>query len=365
MAKSRLGLWCRTVLGAVAVFATLPLAGLIWILGLIKRLFSSWRTAIPAAVIVVILAGYGFWLFGSKGRATDTVFVEIRSGMGFHRLTDTLAELGVIRSPLLFRLSGRLSGIDRSLHVGLYSFEPKQSPYTILRHLASHEQIYRRFTVVEGALIRELLPRLASELDIPLDSLRFEVRRPDRLAQMGARTDDLEGYLFPETYTVPWGATAADVVDVMLAQFDTVWNRVSRDYRGSMTRQQAVTLASLIEAEARDGNERGLISSVFHNRLKRRMRLQCDPTVIYAMGGLDRPLMRKDWEYESPYNTYLISGLPPGPICSPGEASLRAALYPDSTSYLYFMARGDGTHKFSKTLAEHEAAYREVKRSNH
>jgi len=124
-----------------------------------------------------------------------------------------------------------------------------------------------------------------------------------------------------------------------------------------------VTLASLIEAEATVSEERRRISSVFHNRLKRRMKLQCDPTVIYAMGGLDRPLNRKDWEYDSPYNTYRVFGLPPGPICNPGEAALRAALNPDETDYLYFMARGDGTHIFSRTLAEHEAAYRAVKRA--
>ncbi len=160
-----------------------------------------------------------------------------------------------------------------------------------------------------------------------------------------------------------WGASAADVVDAMTEQFRNVWLRTSNGYSGGLSLHQAVTLASLIEAEARDGAERGTISSVFHNRLGRRMRLQCDPTIIYAMGGLDRPLYRKDWEFESPYNTYRVFGLPPGPICSPGEASLKAALYPETTDYLYFVARGDGTHKFSRTLAEHEAAFREIKRN--
>jgi len=338
----------------------------VWIVGRLGGLIRRSWGGVAIAGVAVLLALYGYWFFTAPDGAGDTaVQVEIRPGTGFHSLADTLAELKLIRYPLLFRIAGRISRIDRTLHVGMYAFSAGESPYQVLRTLAEHKQVYLQFTAVEGTVIRELLPEISDKLGIPIDSLRTAVRDPRRRTRMGTPVGNLEGYLFPETYTIPWGASAGDVVDAMLDQFDSVWNRVSAAYHGDLTRHQAVTLASLIEAEAREGGERRLISSVFHNRLKRRMRLQCDPTIIYAMGGLDRPLMRKDWEFDSPYNTYLVFGLPPGPIGNPGEASLRAALYPDTTSYLYFVARGDGSHKFSKTLAEHEAAFREIKNNRH
>jgi UPF0755 protein len=363
MTTRNIGLWLRTGLGLVAVYATVPLLFLVW--GVQKVFAGVIRKPLVLILAVVILAcGYGtYWLFGSAGNAVADVELEVPAGMSFRSFTDTLASLGVIGSPTLFRTAARLGGLDRNLHVGLYRFSPADSPYRILRKLARHEQIYLRFTVVEGGVMREFLPEVAQALQLSADSLWAEVRDPERVAELGVPVEQIEGYLFPETYAMPWGATAAAVVDAMTEQFRNVWLRVSNGYSGELSRHQAVTLASLIEAEARDGAERGTISSVFHNRLGRRMRLQCDPTIIYAMGGLDRPLYRKDWEYESPYNTYRVFGLPPGPICSPGEASLKAALYPETTDYLYFVARGDGTHKFSRTLAEHEAAFREIKRN--
>jgi UPF0755 protein len=273
-----------------------------------------------------------------------------------------LDSAGITRYPTLLRLAARMGGIDSRLHVGLYMMSPEDSPYEILTKLSRHEQIYMRFTVVEGATLRDCIPEISASLNVHEDSLWKVARSADHLARFGLETETIEGYVFPETYTVPWGVDANGVLKVTMDQSDSVWRRVSDGYGGPLNRHEAITLASLIEAEARDGSERGLISSVFHNRLRRKMKLQCDPTIIYAMGGLDRPLFRKDWEYDSPYNTYRVFGLPPGPIGSPGEASLLAALYPETTDYLYFMAQGDGTHKFTRTLREHEAAYQEAKR---
>jgi UPF0755 protein len=363
MTIASVGLWLKTALGLVAVYVTVPLLVLVW--GVQKVFAGVIRKPLVLVVLVVVFAcSYGaYWLYGSSGNAAADVELEVPAGMSFRGFTDTLASLGVIQSPTLFRTAARLGGLDRNLHVGLYRFSPDDSPYRILQKLARHEQIYLRFTVVEGGVMREFLPDVARALGLSTDSLWAEVRDPERVAQQGVPTGQIEGYLFPETYSMPWGATAADVVDAMTEQFRSVWLRISNGYKGGLSLHQAVTLASLIEAEAQDGAERGRISSVFHNRLGRRMRLQCDPTIIYAMGGLDRPLYRKDWEYESPYNTYRVFGLPPGPICSPGEASLTAALFPETTDYLYFVARGDGTHKFSRTLAEHEAAFNEIKRN--
>jgi UPF0755 protein len=175
----------------------------------------------------------------------------------------------------------------------------------------------------------------------------------------------LEGYLFPDTYRVPWGAGAPDIVRQMLSRTDEAFAAyLDRCAAMGWTPHEVLTMASIIEAEARVGEERSLISAVYHNRLRRGMRLEADPTVAYAMGGYRGRLLYRDLEIDSPYNTYRNGGLPPGPICSPGAASIRAALYPDPDSdALYFVARGDGSHVFSRTLEEHERAVRAARRA--
>lgn len=352
----------RTFLGALAVYATLPLAVLVWAAGGVTRVVKRrpWVLVFLVPILPAVLAMY--WYYCSTGSATAPVTVEVHSGMSFAAFAHQLESRGITEHTRILRWAARLQGTDEKLHVGLYEVSPKDSPSEILSKLARHEQVYLQFTVVEGCTLAECLPGVARAVDLPVDSLWRKVRLPEwKLAHAGTR-EPAEGYLFPETYKVPWGTGAAEVIRAMADQFEAVWEEESAGYTGRLSKHEAVTLASLIEAEAKDGAERARISSVFHNRLAKRMRLQCDPTVIYAMGGLDRPLLRKDWEFQSPYNTYVAAGLPPGPIGAPGRASLRAALRPESTDYLYFMARGDGTHIFTKTLREHEAAYREVKR---
>jgi len=180
----------------------------------------------------------------------------------------------------------------------------------------------------------------------------------------GVEAPTLEGYLFPDTYHVPFGAGAGDVVGQMLARFDDVFvdSLSARAAEIGMTPHQALTLASIIEAEARVPEERPTISAVYHNRLRKGMRLEADPTVAYAMGGFRGRLLYVHLETDSPYNTYKNKGLPPGPICSPGEAAIRAALYPrPGVGALYFVARGDGSHIFSMTLREHLSAIKQVR----
>lgn len=364
MILNRIGLWARTVASMLAVLATVPMLVGVWLIDRSMKVFMSWRGLVIIGVLALLTSAYGgYWLFGSRGHAEGPLDIEVRSGTSFRSFTDTLVSRGIISHPLMFRIVARLSGIDRNLHVGLYRLSPADSPFRLLGRMARHEQIFLKFTAIEGAVLRELVPDVADQLDISEESLWAAVNQLDLRSELGLPADLIEGYLFPETYMMPWGASAEMVVMAMRSQFDTVWNRLRAEFNPTLSLHETVTLASMIEAEATVSEERRRISSVFHNRLKRRMKLQCDPTVIYAMGGLDRPLNRKDWKYDSPYNTYRVFGLPPGPICNPGEAALRAALNPDETDDLYFMARGDGTHIFSRTLAEHEAAYRAVKRA--
>jgi UPF0755 protein len=176
----------------------------------------------------------------------------------------------------------------------------------------------------------------------------------------------LEGYLFPDTYRVPFGTSARQLADLLVMHSREAWSddfeRRAREL--AMSRHQVLTLASIVEAEARVSDERATIAAVYHNRLRKNMRLEADPTVAYAMGGFRGRLYYKDLAIESPYNTYRRTGLPPGPICNPGEASIRAALYPaEGVAALYFVARGDGRHVFSATLREHNAAVAEARRN--
>jgi UPF0755 protein len=197
-------------------------------------------------------------------------------------------------------------------------------------------------------------------------ALLDEIRSPQRLERRHIDAPSLEGYLFPDTYVVPWGVSPAEVVSQMLDRLDAVFtdSLFARAVEIGMTPHEVLTLASIVEAEARVPAERPIISAVYHNRLRRGMRLEADPTVAYAMGGFRGRMLFVHLEIDSPYNTYRNKGLPPGPICSPGQAAIRAALYPDpDTDALYFVARGDGSHIFSKTLREHQTAVQKVRRA--
>jgi UPF0755 protein len=178
------------------------------------------------------------------------------------------------------------------------------------------------------------------------------------------KAPDLEGYLFPDTYALPRDATAAQLVGLMVARFREAFDNALREEgaRRGLTVRQAVTLASLVEKETARADERAIVSAVYHNRLKRRMLLQCDPTIIYALeqaGTYDGNLRRRDLSLDSPYNTYRYAGLPPGPIAAPGRAALEAAVRPAESDYLYFVSRNDGSHVFASTLREHNANVRE------
>jgi UPF0755 protein len=213
-------------------------------------------------------------------------------------------------------------------------------------------------------MLREVADLVEQRLGIPADSFLAAAADSTLLRRAGVTGRNLEGYLYPSTYYVPVGAGARDVVRQMLAQFEAAWQptwEVRLESLG-LTRHELVTLASIIEGEVRRDEDRPYVASVYHNRLRRGMRLQADPTVIYALGRRRR-LFERDYQRPSPYNTYLIDGLPPGPIGQPSAASIEAALYPARTDFLYLVARPDGRHIFSRTLAEHRRAVREIRRS--
>jgi UPF0755 protein len=290
-------------------------------------------------------------------------FFEVKKGQGVAGIAAALEARGLIRSSLAFRLAYRLYYHPRSLKAGEYAFPGPVSPRDILSDMSRGAVYLQAVTVPEGLTGEET----ARELDrlgfVPLDEFMKAFDDSRRFAAWDPEAENAEGYLFPETYNFPRHPGAAEVMDRMISQFKTVfndaWQRRAREM--GLTVREVTTLASLIEKETSLPAEKRLVSAVFHNRLRLGMKLDCDPTIIYALklaGDYRGRLGYRDLKLDSPYNTYLHRGLPPGPICNPGRESLEAALHPAAEGYLYFVSRNDGSHEFSRTLREHQLAVR-------
>jgi UPF0755 protein len=290
--------------------------------------------------------------------------------MGAREVVELLYERGVIpnRYPVLIYLM--LSPAGRRLQAGDYEFESPIAPLAVLEKIRRGAVATRRIMFRPGLTIyevNELLPNRPA--NGKLDPALLDVRL---IADLDPQATSLEGYIFPDTYIVPKRATNAEILAEAVARFRRAWTPELRQQAEArrLTLRQVVTLASMIEKEAADDAERPLVASVFHNRLRKGMRLECDPTFIYAAklngtwdDNVNNPAHRR---LLSPYNTYLFPGLPPGPIASPGEKSLRAALQPAQTEYLYFVLGPGGRHRFSRTEAEHQVAvaeYRKLQRA--
>jgi UPF0755 protein len=277
-------------------------------------------------------------------------------------LADVLRDLrdrGLLRESPMVEWWARLRGWDRRVRAGRYLLGANQSAMEILRTLVEGPRLLEEVTLPEGLRLEEALEILARRLDLPVDSLRAAARDSAWLRSLGLPRPSLEGYLFPDTYRFDTGTPARAVLAHLVRQtlaFFTPERRRRADSLG-LTIHEVVTLASIIQAEARWTDEMPRISAVFHNRLRRGWLLQADPTVLYAVGKVGQPPTTRDLQVDSPYNTYLRPGLPPGPINSPGRAALEAALHPlEGCRDLYFVAGPDGRHVFSRTLAEHEKA---------
>ena len=303
---------------------------------------------------------------GVQGGAGERVRVTVERGMPFTRVVDQLVEKQLVGRAWTLKFFARATRADRRVSHGVYEFERGTSPLDIMRSLVDGDILSVQVTIPEGFNMWQV-------------AAAFEAAGADSIAMINAIADrdfvgalqipgsNVEGYLYPDTYRVPFGSEPGDIVAQMLTRFHAIWTpdfeRRAREI--GMTRHEVITLASIVEAEARAAGERSLISAVYHNRLRIRMKLDADPTVAYAMGGYKGRLLYKDLEMDSPYNTYRHPGLPPGPIGNPGVESIRATLYPDQSSRaLYFVARGDGQHEFSETFKQHEAAVRRARAAN-
>jgi len=353
----------------------LPLSVLIYAVAwMVHHLgFRGWlkkRSFEPAVVIsaglLVILAITLYGPFSPSGAAGQEKTVVIERGMGVSEIADRLAAEEIIRNTDQFTLVAQLLGLGGRLQAGRYLLPANSRPLDIIRRLSRGGMVSHMVTIPEGLTIRQMAELLKRESGIDAERFQALANDPQTARKYGINSGGLEGYLFPDTYGLYWSMPAGEVIEVLFSRFRQIYTgeMARRARQLGLSRHQVITLASMIEEEARVDDERPLISAVYHNRLREGMLLQCDPTVIYALGGQRTPLTRDDLQVDSPYNTYRHPGLPPGPISSPGRASILAALYPADADYLYFVARGDGSHHFSHTSREHINAINRIRRNS-
>jgi UPF0755 protein len=332
----------------------------------LKRLFIAF------IVLVLVGAAGAAWLVMSVNRPYQGYqgaeqFVEIPQGAGPAGIARRLAQAGVVRNTLAFRIAVWVTGEGRRLQAGEYRFDHPVSARQVVEKIARGEVYLRPLTFPEGLTMRQMAELYEQKGFGTAAEFLAAARNVSLVSAIDPAAEDLEGYLFPDTYALPRRATADQLVARMVAGFQkalTPQVRQNASARGLDVRQ-LVTLASIVEKETGTASARPLVAAVYSNRLKIGMGLQCDPTVIYALeraGRYNGNLTRENLLFDSPYNTYRYPGLPPGPIANPGRGSLEAAASPAAVPYLYFVSRNDGTHAFATTLEEHNRNVEEFQR---
>jgi UPF0755 protein len=284
--------------------------------------------------------------------------VEIVPGSSPQRMARALSDAGIVVNAAAFRLAVWLEGAGRRLQAGEYRFDAPMTPRAVVDKIVRGDVFLRPVTFREGLTIRQMAALFEEKGFGPAAEFVAAASTPGPIRELDPLAPDLEGYLFPDTYTLPRRTTAEDLVARMVARFEKSLTPETRQLAASrgLSVRELVTLASLVEKETAKAEERPLVAAVYSNRLKIGMGMQCDPTVIYALeraGRYTGNLTRADLQFDSPYNTYRYAGLPPGPIAAPGLASLEAAANPANVPYLYFVSRNDGSHAFATTLDEH------------
>ncbi|MBL7686318.1 MAG: endolytic transglycosylase MltG [Deltaproteobacteria bacterium] len=319
-----------------------------------KKFFAIFLFLLLAASGYV---AYQFYSFPHQGYGPAAI-LEIKKGMGIAGLTQELKRLGLTSSTRKMDFYLRYKDVASHLKAGEYEFGPNTTPEQIAEKLIKGERLRRMLTIPEGYSLKDIAKLLSEKGWASADAFLKKAQSIDAATKQGLEGTSLEGYLFPDTYEIPKNVTEDQIIQMMTKNFKKQMNSdiIQKGQSLGLSRYQILTLASIIEKETGKAEERPLISSVFHNRLKIGMPLATDPTVIYGIPNFDGNIRRVDLERDTPYNTYLRPGLPPTPISNPGLKSLQAAVNPTPSEYLYFVSKGDGSHQFSKTLEEHQAA---------
>jgi len=298
--------------------------------------------------------------YPSNPEQSVTVIVVIESGQQFKTIPAHLHRLGILKKPFKFGIYARIKHLDKRIKAGEYLLSSVMSPKEILHKFVSGKVRLYKVTLPEGYSQSQIAGVIAEVGLATEEAFMKAVYDSDLVHSFGINADSLEGYLFPDTYYFSRGIPVEKMISTMVnrfySQFKPEWKKRAEEIGFSI--HEIVTLASMIEKETGAPFERPIISSVFHNRLKKKMRLESDPTVIYGIKGFNGNITRKHLNAQTPYNTYRNRGLPPGPIANPGSAAIESALYPEDSSFLFFVSKKDGTHKFSTTISEHNRAVR-------
>jgi UPF0755 protein len=320
-----------------------------------KILYIVFSSLLGLVLIAGLVVGYILYFpFTPKSDAED-VDILVRWGSSFGQIAHELQDKGVVRSVDQLKLTAKIYKKEQSLRVGKFTLKKGMSNYAALFALIEGPQSYIKFTLPDGYGAARFARIIEHHLEIDSAEIVSLVTDSSFIAGLGLETESLEGYLYPETYSFTYGLTAKNIVTALVNQFnkmvtDSLKNRMTEM---GWTLNEVLTLASIVEGEAMVDTEMPIISSVYQNRLRVGMRLQADPTIQYIIPDGPRRLLYRDLEIDSPYNTYLYAGLPPGPINNPGINAIKAVLYPAETKYIYFVANGDGTHSFSENYNQH------------
>lgn len=293
-----------------------------------------------------------------------SVEVDIPNGAGFLQASNILAGAGLVKNRPLFIALARLKGVTKKIRAGEYELSPMLSPSKLIDKLVRGETMKHRAIIIEDWTLKQIASYLKERRLIDEDAFLKLAYDKDFLSEQEIPADSVEGYLFPDTYFFERSMTSRMIMKSMIDRF---WEKIPQEMidkaeEKGFNLHQLVTFASIVGKEAVYSSEKPLIAAVFHNRLKKKMPLQSDPTTVYDHDGFNGKILRRHYKRESPYNTYLIRGLPPGPISNPGLDSFHAVIEPEPSDCLYFVARGDGTHIFTATLDEHNKAVAAVRR---
>ena len=328
------------------------------------HLGQSFIGIIAVIVLGVLLAFYSLVLLWPQGNPYNSVKVTIPSGASLKEVSAHLQDNNVIRNERSFLLAVKALGYEMDIPAGRFKLIKAQTNFDIIDQLVNGVHLNKQITIFEGWTVSMIARALEEKLGMDPEEFENACNNSLLLWKWGIAAESFEGYLFPETYRFSEDESPQEIVGRMVQEYKKNFNddlRIRMKDIG-MTEGEVITLASIIEGEAIYNRERSVIAGVYHNRLKKGMRLQADPTIQYIVEDGPRRLLKKDLKIDSPYNTYLHYGLPPGPINNPGLESIKAALYPADTEYLFFVARGDGYHNFSRTEEEHNKAKREFQK---
>ena len=316
------------------------------------------------STLCILITSILITLYWPQNNSIKDVKVIINYGDPLSVITKKLKNKKLISNEMIFNMVAKLNGVENSIPAGIFLISDANTNIKLINSLVKNSPQIKKITLLEGWTIKQSINYLAEEMGFDHKNFEMIISDIDIVNDFDINTDNMEGYIYPETYYFFEGQSELSVIKKIINEYKNFWNKenIARAEKLKMTQHEIVTLASIIEGEAIYDSERPIISAVYHNRLNIGMKLQADPTVQYIIKDGPRRLLNKDLKIKSPYNTYLNQGLPPGPINSPGRKSLYAALYPNNNEYLYFVAKGDGYHTFSKNEKDHEKAKKDFQK---